>query len=282
MPRGPGARPPRGPDHPGAKQDGLLHKWSVSCSHFPKGPTKFDQHEPMQLVACCWLWLAWIATLSARVAAVRAPARPHILFVLADDYGYNDVSYHAHENGNDTNIIDTPHLDALAASGVKLENYYIQPVCSPTRAALMTGRYGVHTGIHTALVDSAPGGLPLDEVTLPQLLKRAGYATHIVGKVRDRAQSPRARARKQEYELPTNARLTTRLAPLLPPYRVAPICQCSGTWALRHGPTRLSSGASTLTLVTTPARPITTTFSRSAGPRILLTAASRARTRESL
>ena len=94
-------------------------------------------------------------------------SRPHIIFVLADDYGYNDISYNARKHGNDTNVIDTPRLDALAASGVALTNYYVQPVCSPTRAALMTGRYGSHTGIHTALVDSAIGGLPLDEVLLP-------------------------------------------------------------------------------------------------------------------
>jgi arylsulfatase A-like enzyme len=91
-------------------------------------------------------------------------------------------SYHAQMNGNDTNIIETPHMDKLAASGVKLESYYVQAVCSPTRAALMTGRYATHTGIHVPLVDSAPGVLPNDEVLLPQLLKRAGYATHMVGK----------------------------------------------------------------------------------------------------
>lgn len=107
---------------------------------------------------------------------------PHIIFVLADDYGFNDVSYHALKNGNDTNIILTPTLDALAAQGVKLENYYVQPVCSPTRAALLTGRYGSHTGINVPLVDSAPGGLPLDEVLLSQLLRGAGYRTAMVGK----------------------------------------------------------------------------------------------------
>ena len=108
--------------------------------------------------------------------------RPHIVFVLADDYGYNDISYNARKNGNDTNIINTPHLDALAAGGVTLENYYVQAVCSPTRAAIMTGRYGSHTGINTALVDSARGGLPLDEKLLPELLQDAGYATYAVGK----------------------------------------------------------------------------------------------------
>ena len=116
------------------------------------------------------------------LAAPASAARPHIVFVLADDYGFNDISYHARKNGNDTNIIETPTLDALAAQGVKLENYYVQPVCSPTRAALLTGRYGSHTGINVPLVDSAPGGLPLHEVLLPQLLREVGYRTHAVGK----------------------------------------------------------------------------------------------------
>ena len=108
------------------------------------------------------------AAISTAAANSTAVDPPHIVFVLADDYGFNDVSYHARKNGNDTNVIHTPALDALAAQGVKLENYYVQPVCSPTRAALLTGRYGSHTGINVPLVDSAPGGLPLDEVLLPQ------------------------------------------------------------------------------------------------------------------
>eukprot|EP00729_Bicosta_minor_P011319 gene11319-17659_t len=107
---------------------------------------------------------------------------PNIVFVLADDYGFNDISYHARINGNDTNIIETPNMDALAATGVKLENYYVQAVCSPTRAAIMTGRYSTHTGIHVPLVDSAPGVLPNEETLIPQLLKEAGYATAMVGK----------------------------------------------------------------------------------------------------
>ena len=124
--------------------------------------------------------LATAISTAAAVSSALGP--PHIVFVLADDYGFNDVSYHARKNGNGTNVIHTPALDALAAQGVKLENYYVQPVCSPTRAALLTGRYGSHTGIHVPLVDSAPGGLPLDEILLPQLLRAAGYRTAMVGK----------------------------------------------------------------------------------------------------
>lgn len=64
------------------------------------------------------------------------PKRPHIILIVADDLGYNDVSYH----GSD---IRTPYIDWLALSGVRLENYYVQPVCTPTRSQLLTGRYQV-------------------------------------------------------------------------------------------------------------------------------------------
>lgn len=61
------------------------------------------------------------------------PQPPHIIFILTDDQGYHDVGYH----GSD---IETPTLDRLAAEGVKLENYYIQPICTPSRSQLLTGR----------------------------------------------------------------------------------------------------------------------------------------------
>jgi arylsulfatase B/arylsulfatase I/J len=63
-------------------------------------------------------------------------AQPHILFILADDFGYNDIGYHGSE-------IKTPNLDKLAGEGIKLENYYVQPICTPTRSQLMSGRYQV-------------------------------------------------------------------------------------------------------------------------------------------
>ena len=62
--------------------------------------------------------------------------QPNIVFILADDFGYNDIGYHGSE-------ILTPNLDKLAASGVKLENYYVQPICTPTRSQLLSGRYQV-------------------------------------------------------------------------------------------------------------------------------------------
>ncbi|MHC4516492.1 MAG: sulfatase-like hydrolase/transferase [Planctomycetota bacterium] len=107
--------------------------------------------------------------------AVKAP-KPHIVLVLADDLGWGDVGFHG-------SLIKTPHIDALAASGVRLNQFYAQPVCSPTRGALMTGRYPMRLGLQCGVVRPwAEHGLPLDERTLPEALKEAGYVTAIVGK----------------------------------------------------------------------------------------------------
>ena len=124
-------------------------------------------------------WVASIVALSA-VLAFATPAiaetKPNIVFILADDLGWKDVGYH----GSD---IKTPNIDALAQTGARLEQYYVQPMCTPSRAAFMTGRYPMRYGLQTAVIPSAGRyGLATDEWLLPQALKQAGYQTAIVGK----------------------------------------------------------------------------------------------------
>ena len=106
----------------------------------------------------------------------QAAPRPNIVFILADDLGWADVGYHGDE-------VKTPHIDRLAAEGVRLEQFYVQPLCSPSRAALMTGRYPMRQGLQVGVVRPwARYGLPLNERTLAQALGESGYETAITGK----------------------------------------------------------------------------------------------------
>jgi arylsulfatase A-like enzyme len=121
------------------------------------------------------LWPAILTSVSAQRGAPQA--KPNIIFILADDLGYADVGF------NGGKEIKTPNLDSLAARGARLEQLYAQPVCSPTRAALLTGRYPMRHGLQVGVVRPwAQYGLPLEERTLPQALKEAGYVTALVGK----------------------------------------------------------------------------------------------------
>jgi len=129
------------------------------------------------LFGFCLLLIGVLMGRSDGFAAQAKPAKPpHILLFLSDDQGWKDVGYHGSE-------IQTASLDRLAASGVQLNQFYTQQVCSPTRASLMTGRYPIRYGLQIMVVRPwANYGLPLTERTLPQALKEAGYRTAICGK----------------------------------------------------------------------------------------------------
>ena len=102
--------------------------------------------------------------------------KPNVIFILVDDLGWNDVSW----NNKD---MPTPNLEKLANEGIRLDQAYSQQVCTPSRAALMTGKYPFHIGRQKrALKPLQPTGLHLNLTTLPQELKKLGYNTHIVGK----------------------------------------------------------------------------------------------------
>ncbi|KAG8222731.1 hypothetical protein J437_LFUL008127 [Ladona fulva] len=119
---------------------------------------------------------AFLVTLVGAAPPSRGE-RPHIVFILADDLGFNDVGFH----GSDQ--IPTPNIDALAYSGLILNRYYVTALCTPSRSALMTGKHPIHTGMqHTVLYGGEARGLPLNEKLLPEYLKELGYSTHAVGK----------------------------------------------------------------------------------------------------
>ena len=125
------------------------------------------------------LWTpAVLLILAACSPASEEPAttRPNFVVLLADDLGWNDVGYHGGE-------YPTPNIDRLAKRSALLESFYVQPLCSPTRAAFLTGRYPIRYGLQScALRPWAEAGLALDEVTLADSLRELGYETAIVGK----------------------------------------------------------------------------------------------------
>ena len=113
--------------------------------------------------------------LTAALPAVAAD-RPNIIVMVADDLGWNDVGYH----GGD---IDTPSLDRLANEGVQLDRFYTTPICSPTRAALMTGRDPIRLGVaYGVIMPWDNTGIHPDEHFMPQSFEAAGYQTAMVGK----------------------------------------------------------------------------------------------------
>lgn len=125
-----------------------------------------------------WCCIAFVSCLAGTVlpAAAQPAPRPNIVVIVADDLGWKDVGFH----GSD---IQTPHIDTLARDGARLEQFYAQPMCTPTRAALMTGRYPFRYGLQTLVIPTpAKYGLATDERLLPQALKEAGYRTLMVGK----------------------------------------------------------------------------------------------------
>ena len=123
--------------------------------------------------------MMWAAALVAAWAAEplsKSAKAPHVLFVVVDDLGFDDVGF---RSGNE---IHTPNIDAFAKSGLVLDQYYVQDVCSPSRSTFMTGRYAMHHSVVDWIPPASAYGLPLNETTLAQLFKRAGYATHMSGK----------------------------------------------------------------------------------------------------
>ena len=107
--------------------------------------------------------------------------RPNFVLIFIDDMGYGDIGAFGSTRNR------TPHLDAMAAEGMKLTSFYAHPVCTPSRAALITGAYPIRNGLqtgfwHPVLMPADPQGIHPDEITVAEVLKGRGYATGIVGK----------------------------------------------------------------------------------------------------
>ncbi|MEO1999301.1 MAG: sulfatase-like hydrolase/transferase, partial [Planctomycetaceae bacterium] len=128
------------------------------------------------------LWAVVFASLygaSGVLAADRQP--PNIVVIFCDDLGYGDLACFGHPT------IHTPHLDRMAAEGMKFTQFYsASPVCTPSRAALMTGRLPARNGMcsdrRRVLFPDSMGGIPAEEITIAEALKTRGYATACIGK----------------------------------------------------------------------------------------------------
>jgi arylsulfatase A-like enzyme len=121
----------------------------------------------------------WIIALGflLGVAQAKAADKPNIVHIVADDMGWKDVGF------NGATDLKTPNIDALAKGGAKFTHFYVQSMCTPTRAALMTGRYPFRYGLQTIVIPSpATYGLDTSEWLMPQCLSEAGYKTAIIGK----------------------------------------------------------------------------------------------------
>ncbi|XP_076645885.1 arylsulfatase B [Halictus rubicundus] len=105
------------------------------------------------------------------------PQRPNIIVIMADDLGWNDVSFHGADE------IPTPNIDALAYNGVILQSHYVLPICTPSRTAFLTGRYPIRSGMQGYPLKAGESrGIPLNNTLLPEYLRKLGYSTHLVGK----------------------------------------------------------------------------------------------------
>ena len=116
----------------------------------------------------CIVSLSTLACVTAP-AAERTDRRPNVVLIMADDFGYECVG------ANGGTSYKTPTLDKLAAGGVRFTHGYSQPLCTPTRVQLMTGKYNVRNYVQFGLLDT-------EQTTFAQLFKKAGYATCIAGK----------------------------------------------------------------------------------------------------
>ena len=118
----------------------------------------------------------FLVSLLLFVATGHSTEKPNIIVILTDDLGYNDFGCYGAKD------LATPQIDKMASEGVKFTSFYVSPVCSPTRASLMTGCHPQRVGIGGVLFQRNTVGLSLEEQTLPELLKKQDYATALIGK----------------------------------------------------------------------------------------------------
>jgi arylsulfatase A-like enzyme len=170
----------------------------------------------------------------AAVPAAADPEQPNVVIFLADDLGWADVGFHGEES------IETPSIDRLAREGVQLDRFYTTPICSPTRAALMTGRDPMRLGVaYGVILPWHTIGIHPDEHFMPQSFQAAGYQTAMVGKWHlghaQQTYHPNQRgfdhfylpARRRGFALDPRARSVAPLLPLRTLHRAPHAARCA-------------------------------------------------------
>ena len=122
---------------------------------------------------------ALLATACAALPAMAQEKKPNVVFILADNVGYGDLGSYG---GGELRGAPTPRIDQLAREGLRLTQYLVEPACTPSRAALMTGQYSIRNGLSLIAVAGSPNTLSARAFTMGELFKGAGYATAIFGK----------------------------------------------------------------------------------------------------
>lgn len=135
----------------------------------------------LRLAAAIAVFVIVVNTLGAQTSTQKPASRPNIIIIFADDLGWGDLGCYGHPS------IRTPHLDRMAREGMRFTDFYsAAEVCTPSRAALMTGRYPIRNGMchdkFRVLRNNSAGGLPEGEVTLAMILRQLGYTTGCIGK----------------------------------------------------------------------------------------------------
>ncbi|MBZ6077976.1 sulfatase-like hydrolase/transferase [Microvirga puerhi] len=121
-----------------------------------------------------------VAALSVpATAALAQPTKPNVVFILADNLGYGDLGCYG---GGELRGAPTPRIDQMARERLRLTQYLVEPACTPSRAALMTGQYSIRNGLSLIAVEGSPYTLSARAFIMGELFKGAGYATAIYGK----------------------------------------------------------------------------------------------------
>jgi arylsulfatase A-like enzyme len=136
----------------------------------------------MSLIRTVWLGLtALFAAITAAggPAVAQQPQKPNVVFILADNVGYGDLGSYG---GGDLRGAPTPNLDQMAREGLRLTQFLVEPACTPSRAALMTGQYSIRNGLSLIAVEGSPNTLSARAFTMGEMFKSVGYGTAIFGK----------------------------------------------------------------------------------------------------